>query len=72
MRPRTRSGRWAGSPATTKAKQLHRHSGQRPRHTRGYQVVFHEVHGKEKLDKMEKHDPGLLDLPLGVLFRYDP
>ena len=40
--------------------------------TRGYQALFHQVHGKEMLDKMEQCDPGLLDLLLGVLFKYDP
>lgn len=39
---------------------------------RALQIVLHSFHGKEWLGKMEKKDPGMLDLVLGVLFQYDP
>ena len=41
--------------------------------TRGYQYLFHPHHYEgEMLGKMAEKDPQLLDLLLGVLFKYDP
>ena len=40
--------------------------------TVGVQQLFHPVHGKEYLGLMARDDPEMLDLLLGVLFRYDP
>ena len=40
--------------------------------TRAYQILFHPLYGEEMLGKMAKDDPGLLDLLLGVPFKYDP
>ena len=41
--------------------------------TRGYQYLFHPpLGGPDMLGEMAEKDPGLLDLLLGVLFRYDP
>lgn len=40
--------------------------------TRGYQALLHSLHGTEKLHQLAKKDPGMLDLLMGVLFRYDP
>ena len=40
--------------------------------TRGYQALLHSVHGDEALHRLAKEDPGMLDLLMGVLFRYDP
>ena len=40
--------------------------------TVAYQVLLHSYFGEELLGKLAKHDPGMLDLALGVLFRFDP
>ena len=40
--------------------------------TVAYQVVLHSHFGKERLGELAKLDPGMLDLALGVLFRFDP
>lgn len=40
--------------------------------TRGFEILFADLYGREMLDEMAKRDPGMLDLLLGVLFRYDP
>ena len=39
---------------------------------RAFQIVFADIGGKEWLDRLAHSDPGLLDLVLGVLFRFDP
>ena len=41
-------------------------------HTRGYEILFADLYGKEFLSTLAKDDPGMLDLLLGVLFRYEP
>ena len=40
--------------------------------TRGYEILFADLYGKEMLSTLAKDDPGMLDLLLGVLFRYEP
>ena len=40
--------------------------------TRAFQIVLADINGKEWLDQLAHSDPGLLDLVLGVLFRFDP
>ena len=40
--------------------------------TVAYHVLLHSFFGKERLGELAKHDPGMLDLALGVLFRFDP
>lgn len=40
--------------------------------TRAFQILLHSLHGKEWLHRLAQHDPGMLDLALGVLFRFDP
>ena len=40
--------------------------------TRGMQIVLHSLHGRERLDVLFREDPQMLDLVLGVLYRYDP
>lgn len=40
--------------------------------TRGYQILFDSLDGKEMLGEMADGDPGLLDLLLGVLFQHGP
>lgn len=39
--------------------------------TTGIQQLFHPVHGRDLLRVMAKKDPEMLDMLLGVLFRYD-
>ena len=40
--------------------------------TVAHQVVLESHHGKEMLGKLAQADPGMLDLVLGMLFRFDP
>lgn len=40
--------------------------------TVAYQVLLHSYHGAERLGDLARLDPGMLDLALGVLFRFDP
>ena len=40
--------------------------------TRTHQILFHSLYGKERLGKLVREDPEMLDLALGALFRYDP
>ncbi len=40
--------------------------------TVAHQVLFHPRHGEELLRRLIRDDPEMLDLVLGVLFRYDP
>ena len=39
---------------------------------RAFQIVLHPVRGRERLADMARDDPRLLDLVLGMLFRFDP
>ncbi len=40
--------------------------------TVAHQVVLESHHGKERLGQLAQGDPAMLDLVLGMLFRYDP
>ncbi len=40
--------------------------------TVAHQILFHPRHGEELLRRLVRRDPEMLDLVLGVLFRYDP
>ena len=40
--------------------------------TRSYQIMFAPFRGEEKLGKFLRDDPGLVDLAIGALMRYDP
>ena len=39
---------------------------------RTHQILFHSLYGKERLGKLVRDAPELLDLALGVLFSYNP
>ena len=40
--------------------------------TRGYQILFSPLYGRERLGDMARDDPEMLDLLLGALFHYNP
>lgn len=40
--------------------------------TRHFQMLYHEVNGREYLPRIVKDDPRVLDLLLGLLFHYNP
>ena len=40
--------------------------------TRTHQILFHSLYGKERLGKLVRDAPELLDLALGALFSYNP
>ena len=43
-----------------------------PTRRMGYEVLFHPLYGRERLGKLVREDPEMLDLALGALFRYNP
>lgn len=36
------------------------------------QMLFHKIDGEDFMEDLAAEDPEMLDLALGVLFRYDP
>ena len=40
--------------------------------TVAYQILLADRHGKQMLGKLLRDDPGMADLAIGVLMRYDP
>ena len=40
--------------------------------TMAVQILFHPLHGEERLTQLARHDPEMLDLVIGMLYHFDP